>query len=115
MTRPIRSPRVRRSRRMRVMTVTGAIWRDQLTPDQRASLGRDAGTIADLRPDVLVIGGGMLGVAIASSVHDAGLGTVQLIEAGRLGAGPTRGATRPLVPQPHPWKGPETFLRPQRA
>ncbi len=64
------------------MTVTGAIWRDQLSPDQRAVLGRDAGVIAEPRPDVLVIGGGILGVAIAAAVHDAGLGSVQLIEAG---------------------------------
>src|SRR5262249_57812708 len=100
---------------MRVMTMTGAIWRDQLTPDQRASLGRDAGTIADPRPDVLVIGGGMLGVAIASSVHDAGLGSVQLIEAGRLGAGATGGATGLLIPEPHQWSDPETFIDLERA
>jgi glycine oxidase len=97
------------------MTVTGAIWRDQLTADQRASLGRDAGTIADLRPDVLVIGGGMLGVAIASSVHDAGLGSVQLIEAGRLGGGATGGATGLLIPEPHQWSDPETFVDLERA
>ena len=64
------------------MTMTGAIWREQLTAEQRSVLGRDAGTIADPRPDVLVIGGGILGVAVAASVHDAGLGSVQLIEAG---------------------------------
>jgi glycine oxidase len=100
---------------MIVMTVTGAIWRDQLTPDQRASLGRDVGTIADLRPDVLVIGGGMLGVAIASSVYEAGLGRVQLIEAGRLGAGATGGATGLLIPEPHQWSDPETFVDLERA
>lgn len=97
------------------MTVTGAIWRDQLTPDQRTSLGRDAGAIANRRPDVLVIGGGMLGVAIASSVHEAGLGTVQLIEAGRLGAGASGGATGLLIPEPHQWSDPETFVDLERA
>jgi glycine oxidase len=97
------------------MTVTGAIWRDQLTSDQLAILGRDAGTIAEPRPDVLVIGGGMLGVAIASSVHDAGLGSVQLIEAGRLGAGATGGATGLLIPEPHQWSDPETFVDLERA
>lgn len=97
------------------MTVTGAIWRDQLTADQRASLGRDAGTIASPRPDVLVVGGGMLGVAIAASVHDAGLGSVQLIEAGRLGAGATGGATGLLIPEPHQWSDPETFVDLERA
>lgn len=97
------------------MTVTAAIWREQLTAEQRAMLGRDAGTIANPRPDVLVIGGGILGVAIAASVHDAGLGSVQLIDAGRLGAGATGGATGLLIPEPHQWSDPETFVDMERA
>jgi glycine oxidase len=97
------------------MTVTGAIWRDQLTADQRAVLGRDVGTIADPQPDILIIGGGILGVAIAAAVNDAGLGSVQLIEAGRLGAGATGGATGLLIPEPHQWSDPETFVDMERA
>jgi glycine oxidase len=97
------------------MTVTGAIWREQLTANQRAVLGRDVGTIANTRPDVLVVGGGILGIAIASSVQDAGLGSVQLIEAGRLGAGATGGATGLLIPEPHQWSDPETFVDLERA
>jgi glycine oxidase len=97
------------------MTMTGAIWREQLTAEQRSVLGKDAGTIADPRPDVLVIGGGILGVAIAASVHDAGLGSVQLVEAGRLGAGATGGATGLLIPEPHQWSDPETFVDMERA
>jgi len=97
------------------MTVTGAIWRDQLTSEQRAVLGRDAGSIAQPRPDLLVIGGGMLGVAIASCLRDAGVGSVQLIEAGRLGAGATGGATGLLIPEPHQWSDPETFVDMERA
>jgi len=97
------------------MTVTGTIWRDQLTPDQRAILGRDAGNVADPHPDVLVIGGGILGVAIAASLHGAGLGSVQLIEAGRLGNGATGGATGLLIPEPHQWSDPETFVDMERA
>src|SRR5258706_1827408 len=95
---------------MRSMTVTGAIWREQLTSDQRAMLGRGAGTIANPRPDVLVIGGGILGVAVAASAHDAGLGSVQLVEAGRLGAGATGGATRLLIPPTPQWSGPGTIF-----
>ena len=97
------------------MTVNGAIWRDQLTSEQRSVLGRDAGVVAQPRPDLLVIGGGMLGVAIASSLHDAGVGSVQLIEAGRLGAGATGGATGLLIPEPHQWSDPETFVDLERA
>jgi glycine/D-amino acid oxidase-like deaminating enzyme len=97
------------------MTVTGSIWRAQLTSEQLAVLGRDAGTITNPRPDVLVVGGGILGVAIASAIHDAGLGSVQLIEAGRLGAGATGGATGLLIPEPHQWSDPETFVDLERA
>jgi glycine oxidase len=97
------------------MTVTGAIWRDQLTAEQRAMLGRGAGTIEQPRPDVLVVGGGILGVAIAAAISDAGLGVVQLIEAGRLGTGATGGATGLLIPEPHQWSDPETFVDLERA
>jgi glycine oxidase len=97
------------------MTVTGAIWREQLTGEQRAMLGRDPGVVAQTRPDVLVIGGGMLGVATAAAIADAGLGSVQLIEAGRLGAGATGGATGLLIPEPHQWSDPETFVDLERA
>src|SRR5260221_13570718 len=100
---------------MRSMTVTGAIWREQLTSDQRAMLGRGAGTIANPRPDVLVIGGGILGVAVAASAHDAGLGSVQLVEAGRLGAGATGGASRRSVPGPPHGGGPGAICRQEGA
>jgi len=97
------------------MTVAGAIWREQLTSEQREMLGRGFGVIADPRPDVLVVGGGILGVAVAAAVHEAGLGSVQLIEAGRLGAGATGGATGLLIPEPHQWSDPETFVDLERA
>ena len=97
------------------MTVLSAIWRDQLTDAERAVLGRDAGTVAEPRPDVLVVGGGILGVATAVACLDADLGSVQLIEAGRLGAGATGGATGLLIPEPHQWSDPETFVDLERA
>ena len=78
-------------------------------------LGRDAGHIAEPRPDVLVVGGGILGVATAAAIADTGLGSVQLIEAGRLGSGATGGATGLLVPEPHQWSDPETFVDLERA
>jgi glycine oxidase len=97
------------------MTVTGTIWREQLTAEQRGSLGRCAGEIAVARPDVLVVGGGILGVATAVAARDAGLGSVQLIEAGRLGSGATGGASGLLIPEPHQWSDPDTFLDLERA
>ncbi len=97
------------------MTVGSAIWGDQLTTQERAELGRGPGAIPDPRPDLLVVGGGILGVATAAACHEAGLGSVLLIEAGRLGAGATGGATGLLIPEPHQWSDPETFVDLERA
>jgi glycine/D-amino acid oxidase-like deaminating enzyme len=97
------------------MTVTGAIWRDQLTASERAVLGRADDGALRTRPDVLVIGGGILGVNIASACAEAGLGDVLLIETGRLGAGATGGATGLLIPEPHQWSDPEPFVDLERA
>lgn len=95
--------------------MTGTIWRDQLTDDHLACLGRDAGLVADRRPDLLVIGGGMIGVAIAAALQEADVGSVQLIEAGRLGSGASGHATGLLIPEPHQWSDPETFVDLERA
>src|SRR5580692_2161853 len=97
------------------MTVSSAIWRDQLTDTERATLGRGDGAIDDPRPDVLVVGGGILGVATAAACVQAGLGSVLLIETGRLGAGATGGATGLLIPEPHQWSDPEPFVDLERA
>jgi glycine oxidase len=97
------------------MTVTGAIWRDQLTADERAVLGRADDSVAGSTPDVLVVGGGIVGVATAFACADAGLGTVLLIETGRLGAGATGGAAGLLIPEPHQWSDPEPFVDLERA
>ena len=97
------------------MTVNGAIWRDQLTAGERSVLGRADDGVRHARPDVLVIGGGILGVNIASACAEAGLGDVLLIETGRLGAGATGGATGLLIPEPHQWSDPEPFVDLARA
>src|SRR5215469_4300565 len=93
-----------------LMTVTGAIWRDQLTASERAVLGRVDDGVTGARPDVLVVGGGIVGVSTAFACADAGLGEVLLIETGRLGAGATGGATGLLIPEPHQWSDPEPFV-----
>ncbi|MEP7023251.1 MAG: FAD-binding oxidoreductase [Actinomycetota bacterium] len=97
------------------MNVGSAIWRDQLTNEERATLGRGDGSVSGQRPDVLVVGGGILGVATAAACHEAGLGSVLLIETGRLGAGATGGATGLLIPEPHQWSDPEPFVDLERA
>ena len=87
-----------------------AVWRDQLTADESTQLVRGAGVIAQPRPDVLVVGGGMVGVATAASCYQAGAGSVLLIEAGTLGSGATGGAAGLLVPEAHAWSDPEPFV-----
>jgi len=71
--------------------------------------------VTGARPDVLVVGGGILGVCIAAACAEADLGSVLLIETGRLGAGATGGATGLLIPEPHQWSDPEPFVDLERA
>jgi glycine oxidase len=97
------------------MTTQGAVWRAQLTPAERAALGAAGAEVAGARPDVLVIGGGIMGVATAAACVSAGIGSVLLIETGRLGAGATGGATGLLIPEPHQWSDPEPFVDLERA
>jgi glycine/D-amino acid oxidase-like deaminating enzyme len=97
------------------MTVTGAIWRDQLSAAERAVLGRADDDISGARPDVLVVGGGIVGVSTAFACADDGLGEVLLVETGRLGAGATGGATGLLIPEPHQWSDAEPFVELERA
>jgi len=92
------------------MVAETPIWRDRLTAEERAQLGRGAGAISLARPDILVVGGGIAGVATAAALHEAGLGSVLLIEAGRLGSGATGGAAGLLTPEIHEWSDPEPFV-----
>jgi glycine oxidase len=97
------------------MTVQSAVWRDQLTPEERVALGRGDGQLLITRPDVLVVGGGIMGVSTAAACSEAGLGSVLLIDTGRLGSGATGGATGLLIPEPHVWSDPEPFVDLERA
>lgn len=87
-----------------------AVWRDELSQPEFAELGRGAGVISQAHPDILVVGGGIVGVATAAACHRAGLGSVLLIEAGRLGSGATGGAAGLLTPEIHEWSDPEPFV-----
>jgi glycine oxidase len=97
------------------MTVQSAVWRDQLTPEERVALGRGDSMLPITRPDVLVVGGGIMGVATAAACHELGLGMVLLIDTGRLGSGATGGATGLLIPEPHVWSDAEPFVDLERA
>jgi glycine oxidase len=83
------------------VTVGHAIWPDQLAPDELAQL--DPGLPRDVNhhPDILVVGGGILGVATALACQQAGLGSVTLLEREQLGAGASGGAAGQLIPEAH--------------
>jgi NADPH-dependent 2,4-dienoyl-CoA reductase/sulfur reductase-like enzyme len=65
---------------MTLATVRGAtIWTDQLEPGELAALDPGVPGTLERRPDVLVVGGGILGVLAARACQDAGAGSVVLI------------------------------------
>lgn len=76
------------------------VWDDALDDDALRTL--DPGP-SDLNPtpDVLVIGGGAVGLAAAVMCRRAGLGFVQVIERDRCGAGPSGSAAGGISPALH--------------
>ncbi len=91
------------------------VWADQLAPDELAQLSPGIPERLGRTPDVLVVGGGILGVATAVACRDAGAGSVLLIEASRLGAGATGGAAGLLVPEAHQGVDPAPLVSLGRA
>jgi glycine/D-amino acid oxidase-like deaminating enzyme len=87
---------------MKPATFRGAtIWTGQLEPGELPALDPGVPETLERHPDVLVVGGGILGVSVAVACQDAGAGSVLLIEAGQLGSGATGGAAGLLVPEAH--------------
>ncbi|HEY1672060.1 MAG TPA: FAD-binding oxidoreductase [Streptosporangiaceae bacterium] len=91
------------------------VWAGQLEPDEFAQLSPGLPERLEPRPDVLVVGGGILGVATAVACQEAGAGSVLLIEASRLGAGATGGAAGLLVPEAHQGVDPPALVELARA
>jgi len=95
---------------MAVMPEAGALfWEVGLDPTERTVLEAGHGDL-DLAPDVLVVGGGILGMATALACQEAGLGSVQLIEAASLGGGATGGSAGLLQPDPHQGNDPSCLV-----
>jgi glycine oxidase len=83
------------------MTVGHALWPDQLSDDERAGLDPGLPAHLDRRPDVLIVGGGIVGLATAVACTRAGLGSVVVVERDHLGAGASGGAAGLLIPEAH--------------
>lgn len=93
------------------MTVAShSIWRDLLSTDDAATLDPGVPEHFERRPDVVVVGGGIVGVAAGLACQRAGLGDVVVLEAATLGAGATGGAAGLLVPDAHLGTDPDWFV-----
>ena len=86
------------------------IWLDQLSSDEQGALDPGIPTPLMRSPDVLVVGGGIQGVATATACQQAGLGSVLVIESSRVGAGATGGAAGLLIPEAHQGSDPAPLV-----
>ena len=77
------------------------VWLNQLDERERAALRPGVPAALDRRPDVLVVGGGVQGLAAATACRELGLGRVLLIERDHLAAGPSGSAAGALCPDSH--------------
>jgi glycine/D-amino acid oxidase-like deaminating enzyme len=76
------------------------VW-DEILGDEELRILDPGPAAVDPRPDVLVVGGGTVGLATAVMCGRAGLGRVQVIERERCGAGPSGSAAGGLSPGVH--------------
>jgi len=83
------------------LTVGLALWPEQLSDQERAWLDPGVPEDLDRNPDILVVGGGIVGVATAVACTQSGLGSVVLVEGDRLGSGASGGAAGQLIPEAH--------------
>jgi glycine oxidase len=86
------------------------VWRDTADDAVLAALEPAVPPDIDRHPDVLVVGGGVVGLATAALGARAGLGRVTLIERERLAAGASGGAAALLTPEAHVWTDPQPFV-----
>ncbi len=86
--------------------VAGAVWPDTVDPAVLAALDPGVPDGLDRSPDVLVVGGGMLGLATAMHLRLAGTGRVVLIERDRLASHASGGAGALITPDTRPWEDP---------
>ena len=86
--------------------VNGAIWPDTVEPAVLAALAPGIPDELDRSPDVLVVGGGVLGLATAWQLRLAGVERVVVIERDRLASHASGGAGALITPDTRPWEDP---------
>jgi len=92
------------------MSTGTPVWRDNASAAVLGALEPGPPTALDPTPDVLVVGGGMIGLATAAMCARAGLGRVQLIERNGLAEAASGRAAALLSPEPHVWTDPPAFV-----
>jgi glycine oxidase len=94
----------------RTRRVQGTVWASTVDPADQVTL--DPGVPADLdrHPDVLVVGGGVIGLATAVFCRRVGMSRVLVIEAVRLAAAASGGAGGGLAPALHQLSDPPAFV-----
>ncbi len=81
------------------------MWDDLATPEDLNALDPGIPDALDHTPDVLVVGGGVIGLCVAFACRRAGM-SVLLVERGRLAEGASGRAAGGLSPDVHPELGP---------
>ncbi len=104
-TAAVTRPRLRHH----VRVIVGRWWPEQLDDDETRALER-ADDVDGPLPDVLVVGGGIMGVSIATALRAGGAGSVLLLDAGRIGSGSSGGAAGLLTPEPHDGLDPDPLV-----
>jgi glycine/D-amino acid oxidase-like deaminating enzyme len=98
------------------IVVRAAVWIDELTDADRAALSPGVPADPPRRPDVLVVGGGVIGLATAVACRDAGLGSVVLLEREeRLAPAASGGNGGSIAPDMHALTDPPEFVAFGRA
>jgi glycine/D-amino acid oxidase-like deaminating enzyme len=95
--------------------VQGTLWASTVDPDDLAALAPGVPADLDRHPEVLVVGGGVIGLATAVYCRRAGTGRVLVIEAARLAAAASGGAGGALIPELHQLSDPPAFMALARA
>ena len=90
--------------------MTATLWDDLLAEDERRALDPGPPDELDPTPDLLVVGGGVAGLATAAFCRRAGIERVLLIERDRLAAGPSGRAAGTLTPAIHALLRPDAFV-----
>ena len=89
---------------------TRALWWHELADADRAALDPGLPVDLDRRPDLLVIGGGIVGLTVAVYCRRLGIDRILVIDGRRLTAGATGGTGGALAPELHQTSDPPWFV-----